>query len=292
MGLRVASLEDDAAEAARIREIVTAAGHECVTFADGRRMLVTLRKVTFDLLLLDWHVAPDRAEVLDWVRAHLDPRMPVMFLTRRDAEADIVATLSAGADDYMVKPIRPRNSRAHPALLRRAYPDSRQRRWTADLGRNRSFVTRQATRDGALVPLTPKEFELALLMFRNAGRVVPREHMVRRSGAANCRRCRAPSTRMSRACVTSSAVGAQRRAAPAGLHARLPAGTAGRTTVAPPSGSTRRHREKGTRRCLSQTDQTNDQKMWRMPAPKLVWLLRPGSSVVVAPETLLKSAAP
>jgi len=35
-----------------------------------------------------------------------------------------------------------------------------------------------------------------------------------------------------------------------------------------------------------------DQKMWRMPAPKLVWLLRPGSSVVVPPETLLKSAAP
>jgi DNA-binding response OmpR family regulator len=73
-------------------------------------MLVTLRKVTFDLLLLDWHVRTSRAEVLDWVRAHLDPRIPVMFLTRRDAEADIVATLSAGADDYMVKPIRPANS--------------------------------------------------------------------------------------------------------------------------------------------------------------------------------------
>lgn len=40
------------------------------------------------------------------------------------------------------------------------------------------IVTHQTTRDGALVPLTPKEFDLALLMFRNANRVVPRDHMV------------------------------------------------------------------------------------------------------------------
>lgn len=52
-GLRVASLENDSAQAAMIRAIVNGAGHECVTFTDGRRMLLTLRKVTFDLLLLD-----------------------------------------------------------------------------------------------------------------------------------------------------------------------------------------------------------------------------------------------
>ncbi|KWR86675.1 MULTISPECIES: response regulator transcription factor [Cupriavidus] len=182
MGLRVASLEDDAAEAARIREIVTAEGHECVTFADGRRMLVTLRKVTFDLLLLDWHVPHvSGREVLDWVRAHLDPRIPVMFLTGRDTEADIVATLSAGADDYMVKPIRPRELGARiAALLRRAYPDSRQ----PDDGRltwgcfRFDAVTHEATCHGQEVRLTPKEFEVALLLFRNEGRAVPREYML------------------------------------------------------------------------------------------------------------------
>ncbi|AZG12895.1 MULTISPECIES: response regulator transcription factor [Cupriavidus] len=181
-GLRVASLESDAAQAAMIRAVVTGAGHECVTFADGRRMLLTLRKVAFDLLLLEWdapHVSG--LEVHNWARAHLDPRLPVMFVARRNGEAEIAAALAAGADDYMAKPIRAveLSARIH-ALLRRVYPDTRQRdddrlgwgRYTFDL------VTRQTARNGVTVPLTPKEFDLALLMFRNANRVVPREHMV------------------------------------------------------------------------------------------------------------------
>jgi len=182
MGLRIASLEPDAGHAARIREIVTAAGHECVTFDDGRRMLLTLRKVTFDLLLLDWH-APQVSgrEVLAWVRAHLDARVPVMFLTGLDSERDIVATLAAGADDYMVKPIRPQELAARiEALLRRAYPDLRQSRDGSMVWGCFAFhlATRASTCHGQKVALTPKEFDLALLLFRNAGRVVPREHMV------------------------------------------------------------------------------------------------------------------
>ncbi|WP_308302926.1 response regulator [Cupriavidus pauculus] len=95
-GLRVASLENDSAQAAMIRAIVTGAGHECVTFTDGRRMLLTLRKVAFDLLL-DWDVPQvSGLEVLHWVRTHLDPRLPVMFVARRQAEADIAAALAAG----------------------------------------------------------------------------------------------------------------------------------------------------------------------------------------------------
>ncbi|SDD11545.1 two component transcriptional regulator, winged helix family [Cupriavidus sp. YR651] len=182
MGLRIASLEDDIAQAALVREIVTAAGHECVTFSDGRRMLLTLRKVTFDLLLLDWHVPlVSGKEVLAWVRTHLDPRVPVMFLTCRDSEEDVVAGLAAGADDYVVKPIRPQELAARiAALARRAYPDAREPgssclSWgcfTFDI------AARAATRHGQPVGLTPKEFDLALLLFRNEGRVVPREHMV------------------------------------------------------------------------------------------------------------------
>jgi len=182
MGLRIASLEADAAQAARIREVVVAAGHECVTFSDGRRMLLTLRRVAFDMLLLEWQ-APQVCgrEVLAWVRAHLDPRVPVMFLADRDGEQDIVATLAAGADDYMVKPIRPQELAARiDALLRRAYPDLRQPRDGRMVWGGFTFhlATRVTTRHGQKIGLTPKEFDLALLLFRNAGRVVPREHMV------------------------------------------------------------------------------------------------------------------
>lgn len=181
-GLRVASLEADSAQAAVIRAIVTGAGHECMTFADGRRMLLTLRKVTFDLLLLEWH-APlvTGRDMLAWVRAHLDPRVPVMFVTSHGKEEDVVAVLEAGADDYMVKPIRQRELGARiEALLRRVYPDMRQPEegqlsWGGFVF---DTVTRHVTRHGEAIPLTPKEYDLALLMFRNEGRVVPREHMV------------------------------------------------------------------------------------------------------------------
>ncbi|RZT38486.1 response regulator transcription factor [Cupriavidus agavae] len=158
------------------------ADHECRTFSDGRRMLLTLRRVSFDLLLLEWRVAGmGGMEILEWARAHLDPRIPVMFLAAHDDEADIAAALGAGADDYMLKPIRPVELAARVgALLRRAYPDIGAcgdslitcGAFTFDV------LARQATRHGAVITLTPKEFELALLLFRNEGRVVPREHMV------------------------------------------------------------------------------------------------------------------
>lgn len=181
-GHRIAALEGDGAHAELIRSIVTGAGHECVTFLDGRRLLLALRKVTFDLLLLDWHATRvTGTEIVVWVRAHLDPRIPVIFLARRGSEDDIAVALAAGADDYLVKPIRPAElaARIH-ALLRRVYPDARQSEEEhLSFGRyGFDLEARQATRDGVAVALTPKEFNVAVLMFRNAGRVVTREHLV------------------------------------------------------------------------------------------------------------------
>ncbi len=181
-GHRIAALEGDSAHAELIRGIVTGAGHECVTFLDGRRLLLALRKITFDLLLLDWHATRVTGmEIVVWVRAHLDPRIPVIFLARRGSEDDIAVALAAGADDYLIKPIRPAElaARMH-ALLRRVYPGARQSEEEhLSFGRyGFDLEARQATRDGVAVALTPKEFNVAVLMFRNAGRVVTREHLV------------------------------------------------------------------------------------------------------------------
>ena len=62
---------------------------------------------SFDLFMLDWHV-PDLSgeEVVRWLREKQQSTVPVLFATSRDAENDIVAALQAGADDYMVKPVR------------------------------------------------------------------------------------------------------------------------------------------------------------------------------------------
>ena len=79
-------------------------------------MLRDLRREICDLLVLDWQL-PDVSglEVVRWVRSNLDHRMPILFVTNHREERDLVEGLAAGADDFMLKPIRVR------ALLRRMY---------------------------------------------------------------------------------------------------------------------------------------------------------------------------
>lgn len=181
MGKRIASLEDDAAQAALVRHIVTNAGHECITFADSARLLLTLRTVSFDLLLLDWELPGQSGrEVLAWVRGNLDRHLPVMFLTCRGAEADVVEGLMGGADDYMAKPVRPAELAARiDCLLRRSYPERAAPGAPLTVG---SYIfdcaARHVTCRGRPVSLTPKEFDLAVLLFRNEGRIVGRDHIV------------------------------------------------------------------------------------------------------------------
>ena len=72
-------------------------------------MLRDLRREICDLLVLDWQL-PDVSglEVVRWVRSNLDHRMPILFVTNHREERDLVEGLAAGADDFMLKPIRVR----------------------------------------------------------------------------------------------------------------------------------------------------------------------------------------
>jgi len=181
MEKRIASLEDDPAQAAWIRHILHNAGLKCVSFGAGRDLMLGLREHSFDVLLLDWQV-PDMSgkDLLCWVRANVDRRVPAMFLSCRDAEEDIVGGLGAGADDYMIKPIRPAELVARlQALLRRAAAGPRPGNAPIELGVFAlDCAARTATRHGQLLRLTPKEFDLAVLLFRNEGRIVSRDHIV------------------------------------------------------------------------------------------------------------------
>src|SRR5437868_5127237 len=133
---------------------------------------------SFDLFMLDCQV-PDvsGADVLMWLRANVSPTVPVLFVTVRDSEQDIVFALEHGADDYMVKPVRRQElvARMH-ALLRRAYPREDQKQlsfppFEIDIQRG------EVKRDGASIDLTPKEFELTVTLFRNIGRLMSRGHL-------------------------------------------------------------------------------------------------------------------
>ena len=126
--MRIAALDDELSQLELIRHTMDGIGHECHVYTEGKALLRDLRLQTFDLLILDWTL-PDIAgpSVVKWVREELASRIPILFVTNRRDEADMVAGLSAGADDFMVKPIRvPELEARVRALLRRAYPSQHE----------------------------------------------------------------------------------------------------------------------------------------------------------------------
>jgi DNA-binding response OmpR family regulator len=180
--MRIAILDDDDSQVQLISYLLEKAGFACHGFADGHGLLKDLKRESFDLLVLDWSV-PDMngTEIMTWVRANLPQRVPVLFVTGRTSENDIVAGLAAGADDYMIKPLRgPELVARVQALLRRAYPETVRDQisfgvYRFETTRNEVHLETESGIKTAL--LTQKEFDLALMLFRNAGRPLSRSHI-------------------------------------------------------------------------------------------------------------------
>jgi two-component system phosphate regulon response regulator PhoB len=178
--MKILLLESDAVDAERIKMALLRAGHDVHSVGSGRLVIRHLETARVDLLVLDW-TAPDLsgAEILGWARAHVDEHVPVLCLIGRYREDELAAVYDAGADTYLVKPASGLELVARVnALLRRAYPDMAAHASCLELGPYR-LDTRQRTIaiNGRTLPLTPREFDLASLLFRNAGRVVPRAHL-------------------------------------------------------------------------------------------------------------------
>lgn len=178
--MRIAIVEDDVSQADLVRIWLVGAGHACHTFARGREFMRVMARDSFDLLVLDWELPDVNGDaILAWVRANVREPVPVLFTTARDAEADIVQALKAGADDYLVKPLRKQELLARvEALGRRARPKPR----TAEHLKLAEFDVdvdrRVVTRNGAEVDLTQKDFDLAVFLFRNVGNLVSRGHIL------------------------------------------------------------------------------------------------------------------
>ncbi len=176
--MNIASIEDDKGQSALIQEILTSAGHRCESFSNGTQFLRALRERVFDLVVLDWHL-PDMSgfDIVTWVRQNSGRHPPILFVTGRSLEADIVAGLNAGADDYMIKPLRRAEFLARvSALLRRTAAAKRQGERPISAGK---YVIDPVERIVCLgetpIEVSPREFDLALFLCRNAGQLVSRD---------------------------------------------------------------------------------------------------------------------
>jgi len=174
-GVVVGLVEDDPDQAAIITALLTEAGCRAVWFSNAREFRRRLGAESVDVLLLDW-MLPDQSglELLGWLRNSARQALPVIMLTVRRAEADIVAALQAGADDYLVKPY------AFVELIARVEALSRRRETgsVATLLRvgelEMDLIGRSVRRQGKEIDLQPREFQLLEFLMRHAGQSVTR----------------------------------------------------------------------------------------------------------------------
>lgn len=177
--MQIAVLDDDAHQLDFLAHAVETLGHACHRFSTGGALLQAVQRTTFDLMLIDWEL-PDTAgiDVLRTLRGRSQAQWPVIFVTHRDEERDVVQALLAGADDYVVKPVRSAELKARMlALLRRVYPHE-----GAEL-RHGGFLllpaSRSAFHEGDPIELKQREFELAQCLFTHLGQLLSRDYLMR-----------------------------------------------------------------------------------------------------------------
>lgn len=169
--------EDDPRMLALLQRGFSEEGHLVDRAASGTKALHAVMSAEFDVVVLDVMLPElDGFDIVRQMRARGN-RTPVLMLTARDANADIVSGLNAGADDYLTKPF------SFDVLLARIYALARRGPLiqgvplqVADLTLDAS--THAVSRAGVLLSLTRTEFSLLEYLMRRAGRVVTRPALI------------------------------------------------------------------------------------------------------------------
>lgn len=176
-------VEDDALIASSLVRALEANGfeaHACGSVADA---VAALDRATPDLVLLDLGLPDGEGGDVAVHAAVHHPTVPVIVLTARDAEIDVVLSLEAGAVDYVVKPFRLAELlariRSHLRMRDALRSDGSPRGDVIELpGLRVDLGARRVSSDGRDVALRPKEFDVLALLARSAGMAVTREQLI------------------------------------------------------------------------------------------------------------------
>ncbi len=170
---RVLVVDDDAALSEMLGIVLRGEGFEPMFCADGAEALGRFRETKPDLVLLDLMLpGRDGIDVCRAIRA--ESGTPIVMLTAKSDTIDVVVGLESGADDYVVKPFKPKELVARiRARIRRNDEVPTQVLLVGDLEIDVAGHT--VKRDGELLSLTPLEFDLLVCLARKPGQVFTRE---------------------------------------------------------------------------------------------------------------------
>ncbi|HEX4654559.1 MAG TPA: MtrAB system response regulator MtrA [Mycobacteriales bacterium] len=173
---RVLVVDDDPALAEMLGIVLRTEGFEPSFVADGDRALAAFRTTKPDLVLLDLMLpGTDGIDVCRQIRA--ESGTPIVMLTARGDTVDVVLGLECGADDYIIKPFKPKELVARMrARLRRNDNTTSEVLHIGDV--TIDVAGHVVSRDDAPIALTPLEFDLLAALARKPGHVFTREHLL------------------------------------------------------------------------------------------------------------------
>ena len=169
---RILVVDDEPQIQRFLKPALSAAGYDVVQAGTGAEALKAVATAAPDVLILDLGLPDmDGKEVIAQLRGWAD--IPIIILSARDRESEKIAALDLGADDYIEKPfgIGELTARIRTALRHKHRETATATRIEID-GLEIDMAKRIVARNGAAIKLTPKEYDLLVLLARHAGRVV------------------------------------------------------------------------------------------------------------------------
>ena len=170
-------VDDDPALAEMLGIVLRGEGFETAFVADGDAALGAFRRERPDIVLLDLMLpGTDGLEVCRQIRA--ESGVPIVMLTAKGDTTDVVLGLESGADDYVVKPFKPKEVVARVKARLRTYDEAEPESLTVGPDEDPVRIDvqgHQVTRGGASLQLTPLEFDLLVALARRPGTVFTRE---------------------------------------------------------------------------------------------------------------------
>lgn len=174
--IRILVVEDEKPISNFIQISLRQAGYHIDCAFDGKEALEQLDEERYDLILLDVMLPQiDGFELMDYI-APLE--IPVIFLTAKNSIQDRVKGLRMGAEDYIVKPFDVMELLARVEVVLRRYKKAEEQLRLGEI--EIDVRSMRVTRGGKEISLTPKEYELLLLFFRNPNTALYRETIYER----------------------------------------------------------------------------------------------------------------